>query len=126
MDTFESVDVNNSNDDERKKAIASLTFLAGKRDRPIKAHACADGCKQRKCTDKIETASPTAMMESIFVTTTINSKEQRDVATIDLPGAFLHARNDKMLSCFERKMAELMVHAAPQIHRKYIATTKHG
>ena len=44
---------------------------------------------------------------------------------MDLPVAFLHAENDKAVVMFMKgKMAELMVHVAPQIYCKYIITTQ--
>ena len=102
-------------------------FLSEKQDRTIKTCACADGCKQREYTKNVERAFPTAMMESIFITVAIDAKEQQDVTIMDLPGAFLHAENDETVVMFIKgKIAELMVHVAPQRYRKYITTTKHG
>ena len=44
---------------------------------------------------------------------------------MDLPGTFLHAENDERMVMFmKEKMAELVVHVAPQIYPKYITTTK--
>ena len=88
-------------------------------------HACADGQKQCKYIEKVDTASPTAMIESIFITATIDMKEEQDVAIMDMPGAFLHAENDEKVVIFMKgKMAELMAHFAPQINWKYITTTQ--
>ena len=41
-----------------------------------------------------EVTSPTFATESVFITTTIDNFENRDVATVDLPGAFLHTDID--------------------------------
>ena len=60
-----------------KKAIASLMFLTKKQDGTIKARATADGCKQHKYMEKIKSASPTVMIESIFTTVAIDVKEER-------------------------------------------------
>ena len=70
-------------------------FLTEKQDGSIKACACADGKKQCEYIAKGDTASPTAMMESIFITAAIDAKEGWDVAIMDLPGAFQHAKNDE-------------------------------
>ena len=60
---------------------------------------------------------PTAILESIFITAAIDAKEQRDVVIMDLYGAFLHAWNyEKGVIFMIRKMADLMVHIAPQIY----------
>ena len=65
------------------------------------------------------------MIESIFKTATIDAKEGRDLAIIDLPGAFLHVWNDKKVIIFMKgKLAELMVHIMPQIFRNYVTTNK--
>jgi hypothetical protein len=37
---------------------------------------------------KEEAAAPTAALESIFVTVTIDAKEKQEVVTIDIPGFF--------------------------------------
>jgi hypothetical protein len=39
-------------------------------------------------------ASPTVALELLFVTSTIDARESREVVTIDIPGAFLHAINE--------------------------------
>jgi hypothetical protein len=76
---------------DKKVSLASLLFLKEKRDGKIKARACADGQKQRETTAQDEAALPTVSIESVFVTATVEAKEGRDVAVINLSGAFLHA-----------------------------------
>ena len=66
---------------------------------------------------KNEVAAPTVMFESIFITAALEAKEGRDVAIVDLPGAFLHANNDNdVIMTMTGKIAELMVMKAPQIY----------
>ena len=102
-------------------------FLTKKRDGTMKAWACADGRQQQEFTNKDNAASPTAMIELMFITTAIDAKEHRDVAIIDLPRAFLHASNNKKVIIFmKKKMAELMAHVDLQIGQKYITMTKAG
>ncbi|KAL3821708.1 hypothetical protein ACHAXA_003266 [Cyclostephanos tholiformis] len=56
---------------------------------------------------------------AIFSQSTIFAHEQRDVATCDIPGAFLHADNpDYVLMRLDGILAELMVKVAPSIYRK--------
>ena len=68
---FEAVDAYSLNDSEKKNDIALLMFLTERRNGTIKARAFADGRKQRKFTDKHDAMLPTAMLESIFITTAI-------------------------------------------------------
>ena len=74
---------------ERKKAMESLIFLVEKRDGIIKARTCANGSTQRVYYDKEDSASPTASTESIMLTSLIEAAEGRDIATVDIPNAFI-------------------------------------
>ena len=60
-----------------------------KRDRRIKARTCTNGSVEHAWTDKHEAASPTAATESILLTAVIDAEEGRDVATVDIPNAFI-------------------------------------
>ena len=59
---------------ERKRAMESLLFVVEKRDGRVKARFCANGSTQREYMDRDETASPTVMTESIFITSVIDAK----------------------------------------------------
>ena len=73
----------------KNKALAYLMFLKMKTSGEIKARGCADGRPQRVYKSKQETFSPTAAIESIFITSVMTAKEGRDVATVDIPVAYL-------------------------------------
>ena len=60
----------------------------------MKAQSCANGGVQWDHVAKEEAASPTVGLESVFVTTVIDAEENREVVTIDIPGAFLHVTNE--------------------------------
>ena len=75
----------------KKEALNYLMYLTEKRNGDIKGRGCADGRKQRVYTTKEETSSPTVTTEAIMLTAGIDAKERRDVATSDIPGAFLQA-----------------------------------
>ena len=125
MDAFIPLNPSTLTQEQKERAIASLIFLTEKRDGTIKARQCADGRKQRKYTDKSDSASPTVSNEAIFITCAIDAKEGRDVAIIDLPGAFLHATNDEDVTMsMKGRLAEMMGMLAPQTYRKYISVEK--
>ena len=68
-------------------------------------------------TEKIDIVSPTIMTKSIFTTATNDAKEEQDITNFELPGALLHAKNDKIVIMFMKgKLAELMVQIASQIY----------
>ncbi len=71
--------------------MESLMFLVQKKDKDktIKARTCANGSIQRAWMQREDATSPTASLESIILTSTIEAHENRDVATIDVPNAFI-------------------------------------
>jgi len=81
---------------------------------------CANWSVQRDHVAKEEAASPTVVFESVFVTTAIDANENREVVSIDISGAFLHATNDDYVVMHMNGMlAELMAKTDPKLDRKY-------
>jgi len=128
METFVPVDGNALTAKQRRMALASLMFLKEKRSGEIKGRACVDGRPQRETIPKEEAASPTAATESVVITSVIDAHKNRDVATLDIPGACLHAKNDdkNVFMTLRGLLAELMVKIAPKIYREYLMTTTKG
>ncbi len=84
---------------------------------------CADRQKKQEDFTKDEAASPTVMNKSVFLTGVIDAKENRDVATVDIMGAYLHTINDHNVHMIlEGKLAELLDLVAPHIYHKHITT----
>ena len=78
---------------EKKKALPAVNLIKEKWNGEIKGRSCVDGSEQRKYLKQDESvASPTASLESLFVSLLIDAYEGRDVATYDVPGAYLQAR----------------------------------
>jgi hypothetical protein len=108
---------------ERKDSLRYLMFLKEKRCGTIKGRGCADGRKQREHISKDETSSPTVAIESVMLSCTIDAREHRDVATADIPGAFMQTdMDDTVHMMLEGKMAELLVKIDPKLYRKYLKT----
>ena len=100
-------------------------FLKKKRCGTIKGRGCADGRKQREYTTKEETSSPTVAIESLMLSCIIDAKEGRDVATADIPGAFMQTDMvDTVHMKLEGTMAELLVKIDPKLYRKYLLMQK--
>jgi hypothetical protein len=72
-------------------------FLSKKQCGGVKARGCADGRKQRKTTSKEEVLAPTVAIESVMLSAIIDAMEEWDVATVDIPGAFMQADIDEMV-----------------------------
>jgi hypothetical protein len=70
---------------------------------------------------------PTVVLESVLVTSTIESFERRDVAIVYVPGEFLTVDMDEeVIICLRGRLAELMVKTAPSIYRKFISLGSKG
>ncbi len=127
MDVFIPVPESDLSPQQKEKAHSTVTFIKEKRDNRVKGRVCADGRKQQEDFSREEAASPTVTNELVFLTGVIDAKEQRDVATVDIAGAYLHAVNDHDVHMvLEGKLAELMDLVAPHIYCKHITTNKKG
>ena len=71
---------------------------------------------------KKKKASPTVALESVYLTSVTDTKEKRDVATLDLPNAFIKINigNEYVLMKLRGAVAELMVRVAPETHSDYV------
>ena len=109
--------------EELHRALPYLMFLKEKRDSTIKGWGYADGSRQRLYMAKYQTSSPTISNESLFLTLTIDTKEGRDVATCDIPGAFIQTDMpkgaDKVHIKLDGSMVELLAKINPQLYQKY-------
>jgi hypothetical protein len=102
---------------QKQEALAYLMFLKQKRCGKIKGRGCADGRKQRAYTSREDAASPTVATESVFLTTVIDALEGRDVAVIDMPGAFMQADMDELVHIrFTGKMVDLLMEIDPNMY----------
>jgi hypothetical protein len=81
--------------EKRDMALGYLIFLKRKRCGKIKARGCADGRPQRKYIAKEDATSPTVTTEAVFITALIDAYEGRDVAVVDIPGAFMQTDMDE-------------------------------
>jgi hypothetical protein len=112
--------------DQKRKALQYLMFLKKKRCGMVKGRGCADGRKQREHTTKDETSSPTVATESLMLSCIIDAKERRDIATADIPGAFMQADMEGEVHMkMEGTMAELLVKLDPKLYYKCVQT-QHG
>ena len=74
-------------------------------------------------TPKNESTSPTASLSGLIMTCVIDAYERRDVATVDIPGAFLQAKqpdDDVVHVVLDGRMAELLAKLSPETYQEYI------
>ena len=100
-------------------------FLSKKRYIWIKGRAFVDGCGRRGKFETEDAASPTFSIESTFIPSDIDSHEGRDVATINITGAFLHADSyENIIMVLKGNISILMCRVEPKSYRKYIIFDK--
>ena len=79
---------------------------------------------------KEDATSPTVALKSVLLMAMIDAAEGWDVATIDIPNAFIQTRLDddsnKVLMRLHGKLTELMVEVAPKIYSKYVSVDSKG
>ena len=92
---FGEIDYSSLTQDQKDRALPILMFMVLKRSGELKSRGVVNGSYERIHTDKSECTSPTPdfyAMKYIYATA---AKEDRDVATIDLPGFFLQTEAEK-------------------------------
>ena len=112
MDTYTPIDPTTLSKEEKNKASSALIFLTEKRDGRIKGQKFAVGSKQRRFEgyNKADGTSLTVSTYGLLTTNTVDGHEECDVALMDIPGAFLWAKNDEFTLMLPRgKLAEMMV-----------------
>ena len=75
--------------EERIRALKYLMYLKEKRDGKVRGRECANRPSQRLYINKTKTSSPTAALTAIVLTCMIDVFKKREVATVDIPDAFL-------------------------------------
>ena len=94
-----------------------------KRNGDIKGRTVADGSKQRTFEGykKSDGTSPTVSTDGLLITAAVDAHEGKNVAIIDIPGAFLQAENDKfVVMLLQGKLAEMMVKIDSSLYQKYM------
>ena len=108
--------------EERTKALKYLMYLKEKRDGRIKGRGCADGQPQQAYTKKIDTSSPTTLLAAIMCTCMSDAFKKRDIATVDIPGAFLQTKmpkgEDGVHMVLDGRMAELLAKIDPETYQE--------
>ena len=111
---------------ERQRAMESLIFLIEKRDGSIKARTCANGSTQRSYIPKEEAASPTAATESIIITGVIETKQNIDVMTLDIPNAFVQTSipqgegDEKIIMKIRGVLVDILLEMSPETYKDYV------
>jgi hypothetical protein len=115
---------------QRQTVLESHMFLKEKRDGKIKGRTVAGGNKQRDYISKEDASSPTVAPESILLSCIIDVEEERDVAVIDIPNAFIQTRvedeKDMAIIKIRGVLVDILVQISPDAYKSYATTDKKG
>jgi hypothetical protein len=126
---FEPINIEELNNNERKKAQIALAFLTEKRTGVIKGRTVYNGKPTREWLDKQDSASPTVTLESILLTTVIDAHEDRDVMTVDVPNAFIQTELPQVNGeCVVMKitgyLVDILIKIDPELYKEKVVYEK--
>ena len=112
---------------EKKKALNGIMLVTEKREKSVKGRLVYDRSKTRDWVSWEEAASPTVSLESLFLTSVIDAKENRDVMTCDIPNAFIQAHMPRTNAGDERvimkvtgMLVDLLVQLSPNTYGPHV------
>ena len=113
-----------------KRALNYLMFLKRKRCGKIKGQGCAGGRPQREFISRDEASSPTVNLHALFLTAIQDTIEDRDVATVDIPSAFLQTEmpddEPPVHIRLTGQMVDLLCKIDPALYTSHVITNKRG
>ena len=110
---------------QKREALGYLMFLKRKRSGKIKARGCADGWPQWAYIPQEDARAPTVSTEAVFMTAVIDAMENRMVAVVDIPGAFMQADMDPgVYMRIEGAMVELLMEIDHDMYQPHMVMEK--
>ena len=105
-------------------------FLKLKRDIEINGRVDAGGNKQNGFIIKEEASLPLILTNTVLLSYVIDAQEHIDVATIDIPNAFIQTSinniEDTANIIVRGELVDVLVEIAPDIYGTYVSTDKKG
>ncbi len=117
---------------QKEQILESHIFVEEKRDGTIKAWKVIGGNKQRDYITKEDVSSPMVTAEAVMLTCVIDAQDERDVAVVDIPNAFVQTvvseedAEHRVVVRIRGPLVDILVSIAPGVYRPYVSTTKTG
>ena len=87
----------------------------------------AGGNKQRDFISKEDASSPTVATEAVLLTCIVDAEEDRDVAVIDIPNAFIQTKieDEKDMAIIKIRgiLVNILSKIVPEVYKDYDTTT---
>ena len=120
---FGEIDYSSLTQEMKDRALPILMFMIMKRNGDLKSRGVANGSLQRLYTNKDDCLLPTPDFYAFKYIIAVIAKEDRDCATVDLPGFFLQIEADKdkqLILKLTRAVAILLVKANKEKWRPHL------
>ena len=118
--SFEPVHYKEIDEDQREQILESHVLVKKKQSGQLKARKVAGGNKQRDFISKEDSSSLTVATESVLITSVVDAKENRNVAIVDIPNAFIQTvvedDEDKVFMRIRGHMVDVLVKVAPKVY----------
>ena len=117
---------------ERRRAIESLVFITEKREIIIKVRTYSDDSTQRAYTPKEEAMSLTTAIEYTLITGAIETKQNRDLMTLDIPNAFVQTTvpqeesDEDILMKIRGALADMILEISPEVYTDLVVQEEKG
>jgi len=126
--SFKPMHWKNLTPEQRKQVLESHIFVERKRDGVLKARTVAGGNKQRGYILKEDASSPTVSNEAVLLTCVIDADENRDVAIVDIPNAFVQTvvedEKDRAFIRIRGPLVDILTSIAPDVYGAYVTIGK--
>ena len=117
---------------EHVKMMEMVSHMLEKWDKTVKSRNCANGTMQHNWMGKEDTSSPTASIESIFITSVIDASECRKVWTVDIPNAFIQTdcnkdpQGNRIVMVIRNDLVDILCQLDPDVYQDYVTTDPKG
>jgi hypothetical protein len=116
---------------QRDQILEAFLFVEKKKSGQVKGRLVVNGKMQRGHISKDIASSPTAHSESIMLTGVIDAMEGRDVATGDIPNAFVGVvvtdedKDQRVLVRLRGRVVDILVcKIAPEVYKRYVTVNR--
>ena len=115
---------------QREKILESHIFIKQKKSGEIKGRTVAGGNKKRGYINQEEASSPTLLTKSVILTSMVDAMEEREVAIVDIPNAFVQTevadKKKRVIVCICGILADFLVKMAPDVYKDYVKVNNKG
>jgi hypothetical protein len=113
---------------QKEQILESHIFVEQKRDGLIKAQKVISDNKQREYITKEDVSLPTATAKVVMLTCVIDAQEDKDIAVVGIPKAFVQTVVDeedadhRVIVCIKGPLVYILVSIAPDVYGPYVSS----